>query len=303
MSDEMTRRVLDIAGELNYRPNLAAKSLRSGISKTIGVVLSDISNLFFAQIARHIEDIAENAGYSVLFASSDENARKTERQIAALLNKGIDGLIVVPCEKSENVLGRLVAENFPAVQIDRYIGGLDLSYVCLDNFSATHKAAKHLIDNGYKKTAIIAYDTTLMHMAERVRGYSEAMTGSGLAANIMTGKVNHTKMRETAGTAVREMLDKGADAFIFASNTISVESLRAIKDIGIEVPDNLGLVGFDGSDVFDFFSAPLTYVRQPTELLASQAVKVLREQMESNTLMRQHIEIEGELIVRASSVK
>lgn len=303
VSEEMTRKVLDIANELNYRPNLAAKSLRSGISKTIGVVLSDISNPFFANIARHIENIAEKTGYSVLFASSDESAKKMERQIGALLNKGIDGLIVVPCERSEKKLESLAAEGFPIVQMDRYIKCPDMNYVCLDNFSATYKATKHLIENGYAKIGIIAYGVALMHMTERIRGYAEAMSDNGLGAGIMTGTVSHNRMRETSGAAVADMLNRGADALVFASNTISIESLYFIKDMGIEVPDRLGLVGFDGSDVFDFFHSPLTYVRQPTELLAAQAVNVLRNQMENNTPIRQRIEIEGELIIRASSVR
>ena len=104
VGEETAKRILKIAQEMNYQPNIAAKSLRSGRTKTIGVVVSDISNPFFSQLARILEDEATKRGYTVLFGSSDEDTEKMDRVVSNLIIKGVDGLIIVPCENSENPL-------------------------------------------------------------------------------------------------------------------------------------------------------------------------------------------------------
>ena len=123
VSDETARRILQIAAELNYQPNNAARALRNGRTRVIGVILSDISNKFFADIARCIEDRAFECGYSALFGSTDESAERLKNLIEVFLNKGVDGLILVPCEGSDQAIRAIEQRNVPLVLLDREVAG------------------------------------------------------------------------------------------------------------------------------------------------------------------------------------
>lgn len=303
IKEEVARRILQIAKELNYTPNAAAKSLRDGRSRTIGVVVSDISNPFFAHIARHIEATAEKHGYTVQFSSSDENARRTAVLVDNMLNKGVDCIILVPCEGSENTVKELLEKNVPLVLLDRYMPGINTNYVCLNNRQAAYDATSHLIEEGFRNIGMIAYDVHLQHMYDRIEGYRTALKERGLEARISVEYANHTAMQKSCETAVRKMLDRRADALVFATNAIAVECLYTLRKRGIIVPDQLGIVGFDGGNAFEFFYSPLSYVQQPLEIMAQKAVEILIEQLDSAGGYMQHVETEGVLVKRASSQK
>ena len=174
VGEETAQRILKIANDMNYQPNLAAKSLRSGKTKTIGLVVSDISNPFFSQLARVLEDEAAKQNYTVLFGSSDENKDKMNSLVGNLINKGVDGLIIVPCEGSERIIASLVYDNVPIVLFDRYFSDINVSYVALNNFNASYVLTKHLLEVGYNAPCMVAYDVDLIHMKERVRGYKKS---------------------------------------------------------------------------------------------------------------------------------
>ena len=174
VSEEMTRKILATAKELNYKPNNAARSLRSGRTRTIGVILSDISNKFFADIARCIEDIAYEKDYTVIFGSSDENPVKLENMIDVFLAKGVDGLMIVPCEKSEKAIVA-AAEKLPVVLLDRYIEGAEIDSVVLNNRKAMRLAVESLHAGGARNIELIGYDLALTNVAERESGYLAAM--------------------------------------------------------------------------------------------------------------------------------
>lgn len=302
VGEQTEKHIQKIAKELNYQPNMAAKSLRSGKTKTIGVVLSDISNPFFAQVARILEDEAAKAGYTVLFGSSDEDAGKMDRIVNNLINKGVDGLIVVPCEKTEKSIEGLLKNKIPIVLFDRYFADINVSYVALNNFNAAYTATKHLIDTGYKSPGMIAYDVNLSHMSDRVRGYKKAMEDSNMRLLINVGYLKHDAPRKSADKLVPQMISSGIDAFVLATNTISLSCLYPIKDSGLKVPARLGIVGFDGSSAFDFFYAPLTYIKQPVEVLAQKAIEIVIDVI-SNGNSLQSVLVEAELIERASTKK
>lgn len=300
VGEETSKLILKTAKEMNYQPNQAAKSLRSGRSKALGVILSDISNPFFATIARHIEDEAEKKGYTALFASSDEDAGNMERSISSLLNKGVDGLIVVPCENSEEYISRLVGSNTPIVLLDRYFPDINACYVALNNFNATYTATIHLIDKGYKKPAMVAYDVALAHMKERIRGYKQAMEDRGLAEHINIGFLKYNSTRKTPDKLVPKMIESGVDALLFATNMISLACLHVINDNKYDVPNKLGLMGFDGNDAFDFFRSPLSYIKQPIGVLVHKAVEIIVDNIAHGNVL-QSVLIDGELVVRDST--
>lgn len=303
VGEEVSKEIIKMAAEMNYQPNNAAKSLRSGKSNTLGVVVSDISNPFFSAIARYIEDFAGRRGYTVFFCSSDEDAGKMERLVMGLQNRGVDGVIIVPCENSEQTIANLVGTGFPVVLLDRYFEKINSNYVAINNFEASYNAVQYLIERNYRNIGMVAYDVQLSHMQERVRGYKAAMIDNGLADCINVKFAEIKNIRLTTDAIISDMINiMKVDALFFATNTIAIECLRRINEHKVlNIPADLGLIGFDGGDAFDFFYAPLTFVRQPLELLAKNAIDVLIEAIENKNREIQQVDINSELIVRKST--
>lgn len=295
VGEETAQRILKIAKDMNYQPNLAAKSLRSGKTKTIGLVVSDISNPFFSQLARVLEDEAAKQGYTVLFASSDEDTEKMNRVVANLINKGVDGLMIVPCENSENSIASLVKNNIPIVLFDRYFPDINVSYVALNNFNAAYISTKHLIDSGYKAPCMVAYDVNLIHMKERIRGYKKAMDDAGKKSLINVVFLKQDTPRKSADRLLPKMIDSGVDAFLFGTNMISLACLYMIKDMGKDIISKIGLAGFDGNPVFDFLSVPICYIQQPIDLLVQKALGILIDNIANGNAV-QSVLAEGEFI-------
>ena len=244
VNEETAQRILKIANDLNYQPNLAAKSLRSGRTKTIGLVVSDISNPFFSQLSN-------------------------------LINKGVDGLIVVPCENSEKYMSSLANNSIPVVLFDRYFPDLNISYVALNNYGAAYTATRHLLSSGYESPCIVAYDINLIHMKDRVRGYKQAMEEAGKKKQVTVLYLKQDSLRKSAERILPKALENGTDAFLFGTNMISLACLYVLKEMQDIDLHKLGLVGFDGSPVFDFFCVPISYVQQPVSMLVQKALEIL----------------------------
>ena len=301
ISEETVRHIIQIAKDLNYKPNIAAKNLRSGKSGVIGVVIPDISNIFFAQIVRSMEDVAARLGYTVFFGSSDEYVQKLQDLVESLINRGVDGFIIAPCEHSEKFIHQLVDSNIPIVQFDRPYKNIESSYVTLNNHKAAYLATSHLIEAGFRRIGMIAYDISLSHMQERIEGYKAAMEDHGLKSEICIGFAKSDNLRKSTAKVIAKMKEKGIDALFFATNTISVAGLYAISEQKIAIPSELGLVGFDGSDAFELCSTPLSYIKQPVEKLSKKAVEILVNMLKEENRAIQCVQIDGELIVNASS--
>lgn len=299
---ETQRQVIQIAGELGYRPNGIARSLRSGKTNTIGVVVSDISNPFFAHVARSVEDAAAHLGYTVLFGSSDESAVKMDTLITSLWSKGVDGLIVVPCESSFPFLDHWIKAGVPMVLFDRSVPGLNVHAVCLNNTGAGEMAAKHLIDSGYKKIAMLAYETDLVNMHDRVSGYQKAMREAGLEKQIQVIQWSMNPNREQVEQDLTRLMSSGIDAIIFSTNTLAFRSLPFLVQNHAKIPTELGLVCFDESEAFSLFAVPLTYIKQPISDLAQRSLELLLSQIDQSTPSSVEA-LEAELIVQASTQK
>lgn len=303
VSEEMVRKIKDAAAELNYQPNIFAKSLREGKSRVIGVVLSDISNPFFSAIARCMEDEAEKYGYSVLFSSSDENRDKSETLIAHLINRGVDGLIVVPCENSESTVEAVLGTGKPLVLIDRFFPDIQTNFVCLNNREVSRLATEHLLASGYSHPGIIAYDTPLQHMQDRISGYRQAMEEAGKGDMMIECCIKDSEFHSSIHEALKGILARGVDSLLFATNNIATESLMVIKEMGIDIPGKLGIIGFDGGSAFDLFHVPISYVRQPVPLMAQKAVEIIMNEILSGEKSVMQIEVPGSLVIKQSTNK
>ena len=257
VNKETAQRILEVAEKLNYQPNNAARTLRSGKTNTIGVIVSDISNKFFADIARCIEDRAYKHKYTVLFGSTDENPQKLENLIEVFRNKGIDGLIIVPCEGADEIIRNVALQNIPVVLLDREVPDTELSSVVLNNRRAGVETTQALIRQGFTRIEMISYSMNLSNIREREEGYRFCMTEAGLSDRINIHHLRHDKLGKI-DEIVRDAKMRN----------------------GWRVPQDFAMACFDSNEAFDIYKTAVAYVRQPIEQFGTEALDLLIKNIE-----------------------
>jgi LacI family transcriptional regulator len=298
---DIVKKIRKAAEELNYQPNQIARSLRMGSTKTIGLIVADIANPFFGQLARIIEDEASNFDYTVVFGSSDEDEFKSESLINTLINRQVDGFIIVPTEGTSGQIRNLLRKKIPIVLVDRYFPEINASHIVLDNYSATNDATTYLVEKGYKKIALVAYKSSLIHMEDRIRGYKEAMDRFNFSDYISIEEIRYDHSQKDMDRVFNDLLieNKKADAIIFATNALSVSGLFCARRNNIIIPDDIAFIGFDGGECFDLYHPPLTYVKQPLEEMGKEAFRILLDLINRSS-KTSHIMLNSKLIVRES---
>jgi LacI family transcriptional regulator len=287
--------------EMNYVPNYIARSLRNGTTKTIGLIVADIANPFFSSLARFIEDEASKFGYTVFIGSSDEDCDKAGILVRTLLNRQVDGFIIIPADGCYDYLSLLIQDEIPLVMVDRYIPELSSNYVVLDNYRASYDATIHLIDKGFDNIGMISFKSSLIHMMERVRGYEEAMRVNGFEKNIWIKAIRFDHLRQDMDKAISSAYKDGKKmkALLFATNTLSIAGLYKIQQLKLNIPADLAIIGFDGNEAFDLFYSPLTYIKQPVGEMGKEAVRILIEQINGSKKIS-HINLQPQLVKRES---
>ncbi|RYE50809.1 MAG: LacI family transcriptional regulator [Sphingobacteriales bacterium] len=302
---EVAQKIKDIAAKLNYRPNQIARSLKTNQTNTIGLIVADISNPFSSGLARVIEDEANNHGYTVIFGSSDEKASKSAKLIDALLNRQVDGLIISPPAGSELQILNLKKQKVPFVLLDRYFPDIPTNNVSLNNYAAAYEAVQHFIEIGRKKIALINYNTTLFNLNERETGYKAAMKQASIEVDpkwMQRVDISNDQAEIEAAVAILLEEPGKTDAILFGSNRIAAGALKYINSLNLRVPEDLCLIGFDETEIFDFFHAPLTYVQQPVAGLGQLATQLLLENIKTKQRPKQ-ILMNARLVTRRSTMQ
>ncbi len=298
---EIAKKIRQVAEELNYQPNQIARSLRMQSTKSIGMIVADIANPFFANLARIIENEANKYGYTVFFGSSDEDPKKSELLMNTLLNRQVDGFILAPAQGAQGQIEKLLNRKIPTVLIDRYFPEISVSHVCINNFQAIHEATEYLLNKGYKDISFICYDSDLIHMKDRVRGYTEAMEMANLSKFIDNIPVRFNfiddDMKRVFDTLNIEGKNKNEKALLFATNSLSISGLFRIKERNLKIPEDLYFFGFDGAECFDLFYPPLEYVKQPLEEMGKESFSILMDLMKGSGKVNQ-ITLRSSLIIR-----
>ncbi|MGO1595850.1 MAG: LacI family DNA-binding transcriptional regulator [Sphingobacterium sp.] len=269
-------KIRQAAQELNYQPNHIAKSLKTGKTNTIGLIVADISNPFFASIARGVEDESSRSGLTTIIGSSDESAEKLKKLVDVFVKRQVDGFIVSPAEHSEDTISYILSLGIPICLIDRHFEQVKASYVVTDNRESMRNAVSHLVQGGYKNIAFISYQSNLQHMRDREQGFLEASRDIRSTVFKIHYTKQHTELRSTIGQLLKA---KEVDAIVFATNTLSVAGLKYLRQQDVQIPEDLNVSCFDSSEVYDFFQHPITHVRQPIDQLAKESVKILVEQI------------------------
>jgi LacI family transcriptional regulator len=303
ISTDMQKKVLKTAEELNYKPNYLARGLRTGKTNTIGLVVSDISNPMFALLGRYIEDEAGKQGYNVFFTSSDEDTGKTTRLIGVLLNKQVDGLLIVPAEGNKDDIINLKRQKVPFVLIDRNFPRIQTNFVGVDNLAASRNAVKHLSGIGYKKIGFITFDWTLSNYRQRYEGYRKGLKESEIRYNSNYVKfINFSTIHQDIRKCLRELIigKDAVRALFLANNTLCYDVMEYLITMKLRVPQDIALISFDNDPAFAFTYAPLTVIDQPFKEIAVKSVQMLIDHIENPNKKFEQLKINAQLKIRQS---
>jgi len=302
ISEELVERVLKFVEEVGYKPNSLAKSLRTGKSNIIGLMVENISDHFFANIARYIEDLAYKNGYKIIYCSTENDTRKTKDQIAMFRDMHVDGYIIAPPVGVEEDIAALIKDELPVVLFDRYFPDIESSYVITDNLYGTYNATQYLIDRGYKNIAFITLQSQQTQMQARMEGYKKALKENDLEPHIK--EIVFNPDANFIIEPIHNFLEgQKFDAILFGTNRIGACGLKVISNLGIKVPDDVAVISFDDYDVFELYSPSITAIAQPIEEIADNVISLLLEKMNTPAHSRQNkqITLHTELKLRGSS--
>lgn len=298
VSREKAEEIKRIAKEMNYQPNVVARSLQSGRSHTIGLLVADISNPFFASLAFFIQERSEKAGYAVIIMNTNESDTQMEKMINILKNRQVDGYVIVPTKRGEHSLQDLLDVNAPLVLVDRYYPSLQTYNVMLDGYQASFQAAKLLMEKGCRKIGLVVYGGTQSHMSDRRYGYVDALRSADLYRPELVCEVNFNSLEEDMSDAISYLLDQGVDGIYFVTISISLLGIRYLFEQGVKIQEDVQVVCFDKSEVFDYMPKPIPYVLQPIEAMGNKAVDLLLAQMKSDERVPQSCKLPATLVCR-----
>lgn len=299
VSEDVRDRVMEAVQELDYRPNQVARSLRARQSTSLGLIVSDVCNPFFTDVSRAVEDCAYEKGYSVFLCNSDENEKKERFYLQEMIDKNVAGVILSPTQKaSENFTGLNV--NLPVVVYDRSVKGMDVDTILIDNRDSAMQLTNHLIENGYKRIAGIFCNVPTGY--ERRAGFEKAMSKAGLEPL----QIIMTQTRIEAGyTAAKKLLTQSPlpDAIFTSDNLVLAGAMQAVNEMGLKIPDEIGLVGYDDVAWMTLVHPSMTIIRQPTDQIARMAVDLIMQRIENPKRPPLQVVLKGQLVVRGSSVR
>jgi LacI family transcriptional regulator len=300
VSKETAAKILNKAAELNYMPNSLAKGLKLGRSKTIGLIVADISNVFFGSLALYIQEYAEKEGYAIIVANTNEQVKRMEKMIELLKSRQVDGLIITPTEGSETLVQELIKYKMPLVLVDRSYPDLPVNSVLINNYEISYKATKQLIQQGCKKIAFITYKQDHFHINERKRGYYEAVKEAGLYKADNIQEVRYDFLRSDIDRVISYLVKKEEkiDGIFFATNSISIAGLKSLYKYNLVLQRDIQVMCFDESDAFYMVPFSIPFVKQPIEEMAQHAVHILMDQIEEKNLEVEKCFLDAELVLR-----
>lgn len=303
ISRETSQRVLEIARRLNYRPNQIAKSLRADETRTIGVVVSDSSQLVFAKVIRGIEEVATREGYSVIVANTDQKAEREKQAVELLLSKRIDGLILgAPLHTGEDDIRELIRFGVPLVLLMRTSQAVDVNCVVNDNFQGGYEIMKHLLGTGCREVYFLSMPRQVPSSQSRLQGNKQAMAEAG-----RTLDEDHIQFCEPfiedGFAAMNRLLDQGVHSggVCCGCDLIAIGAIRAIQDRGLRVPEDFQVTGYDDLELADYLSVPLTTMRQPKEEIGREGAQLLLDQIRDPSRPPRQIVLRSTLVRRRSA--
>ncbi|MGI9860388.1 LacI family DNA-binding transcriptional regulator [Moorella naiadis] len=302
VKEETEKRVLAAIATLGYRPNQIARSLKTQKTQTIGFVVPDFGP-FFMQVAQMVEDILNGYGYSLIVCNSKENLAREQDRVKMLAQKQVDGLLVVPTSDTADHLVEIQEEGTPVVLVDRMVKYMEADCVLVDNVNGAYQAVEHLVTKGYRRIGLINGRLEVTTGEERYRGYLRVFEDYNLPVDeslIRSGDFS----TESGYALMKDLLalPTPPPAVFVANYYMTIGAMLAVNEMGIEVPRDLALVGFDDMELTRLANPPLTAVVQPMQEMGEKAARLIYQRVSGdNTGFPQMYRLKPELVVRHST--
>lgn len=303
ISEATRQRVIKAANEYNYLPNKLARGLKLEKTDTLGLIIPDIANPFFADIAQSIEQQARAKGYSLILCDSGDDIFIEKDLIYLLLSHKVDGIIIAPVGTNFDSINQAYKSGTPMVVIDRCSPEADLPYITSDNYQGGFDAANFLISLGHRKIACIQGIPESPPNVDRVRGFRDALLASNLPfdESMVVGD-DYTTENGYMQTRILFSMENPPTAIFALSNMISLGVIKATGEIGIKIPDQISLISFDEQPYSAFLGTPMTTVDQKKSEMGQLAVDVLLKYISNEEYRKKsvHITLRTNLIIRDS---
>ena len=302
ISDITRKKVLKIAKEMRYIPNSIARSLSTKKSGTIGIILPDITNPFFSEMARAVEDEAERLEYNLIICNTDNDIHKEEKYIQLLISKLIDGIIFMSGGKSNDSITLLKNNNVPFVLVDRYIDGYkdDYGVFCLNN-QGVKDGVRYLYEKGKRKIVFVKGSKNLEISNQRLEGYIDEMKKYEIYDEkyIFEGDFN-LEGGITATEKIISTFDK-LDAIFYSNDMMAIGGIKILLRNGYKIPRDISVIGFDNIQIAAIIEPELTTIAQPIYTMGKKACSILIDVINGNMPADKQVYFEAELIVRGTS--
>lgn len=311
VNPETRKAVLELVKKLNYRPNPNSINLKLKQSMTIGVVVPEFVNSYFAKVIMGIQNVLETKGYSILITQSGESSTTELKNLIALENRMVDGLIVSVTQETMNTdyFLELINQNFPIVFFNRVCPSITASKVVIDEYKWAFNVVEHLIEQGYKKIAHLAGPENLTLSQLRKKGYTDALKKHKISVNkdfiIPTGVLQEQGV--VAARQILEMTDR-PDAIFAINDSVAIGLMKTLQKSNIKIPDDIAVAGFSESQTALIIEPNLTSVEQPTYEIGQETANLLLEQIIANknkteTAIVKTILLEAKLNLRESTLR
>lgn len=300
ISEATAESIRNMAAELGYTPNLLAQNLRNGKTETIGLVVPDMSNPYFAEISSVIVAEAKKCGYTTIVTDTMENEAAQKDSLCALVSRKVDGMIVVPCGSDPSYLEDLNRRIAPIILVDRYYGKSTLPYVATNNWQGGFDGTGILLRNGHKHIACIQGSLDSMPNKRRTEGYRAALRKAGIEDNAIIVGNDFTVQNGYIETKLLLNSPNRPTAIFALSNTIGLGAIRAIREAGLRIPEDISLVSFDNNIYLDYLVPAITRIGQRVEEMGKMAIKLLDESIQGKRTLTSQIELSTETILRDS---
>lgn len=305
LSQETRDRVWAAAREMGYRPNQLAVSLVTRRSKTVGLILPDVTNMFFGEIAKGAEEESQRNGYSLILCNTNDNPQKDIDYMNVLLDRGIDGVIFVMsvtayAHRAAECLSMLARMDRPVILVDRLLPGQDCACVRTDNELGGYLATRHLLELGHRRVGCITGPMGGQSSKQRFYGYIRALQEYRVAFDpelVLEGNFRTDLACDLTG----RLLEKGVTAVFACNDMMAYGVYRRAAGMGRRVPEDLSIVGYDDLPFSEIMETPLTTVSQPARLMGERAAKNIIDEINGRAPQNREVVFEPELIVRKSS--
>ena len=300
ISQRTVARVTEEVKRCNYTPSLLAKGLRTNRTDTIGLLIPNIENSFFAGVAGVVIRESRNYNYKVVVVDTQEDERNEQDGLSALLARRVDGIVAAPCGSNSELFASVQEGGMPLVLIDRYLpdAGM-LSYVTTDNYRGAVMATEYLLENGHR-IACIQGTPHSMPVRDRVRGFGDTLRAHGLGDRIVVTGEDFSVQNGYLETKLALAREERPTAIFALSNLILLGVVKAVHESGLRIPDDISVVSFDDNMLFNYLDPAITCIGQPTDEIGTLAVKLLIRAIREPGAAPSHLHLPPSLIIRRS---